>query len=160
MYLAPCHTASACYSQDLSQSGCRIKVLRLPLRSIILASLKSAKQQAISMIMFHFIFSEYSISEVFTVWNQWGFWAVKWILQTLHTNEWILSLGVCSTPVYQHTHAHSHTHTHTHTHTLIPIGFVTHFPSNNKLERNKILLHADSIKKILLGAYQYETEKP
>ena len=52
------------------------------------------------------------------------------------------------------------THSHTHTHTLIPIGFVTHFPRNNKLERNKILLHADSIKKILLGAYQYETEKP
>ena len=78
MDLAPCHSASACYSQDLNQSGCRIEVLRLPLRSITLASLKSAKQQAISMIMFHFTFSEYSISEVFTVWNQWGFWAVKW----------------------------------------------------------------------------------
>ena len=55
---------------------------------------------------------------------------------------------------------HSCPLTHTHTHSLIPIGFVTHFPSNNKLERNKILLHADNIKKISLGAYQYETEKP
>ena len=149
MHLAPCHTVSACYSQDMNQSGCRIKVPRLPLRSVILASLKSAKRQAVSMIIFHFTFRNtvsqksllFGTNEAFERSN--GLY--KHCIQTSECSvPWSL-LNTCLL-------THSRPLTHTHTHTLIPIGLVTHFPSNNKLERNKILLHADNVKKILLGA--------
>ena len=99
-YRAPCHTASACYSQDVNQSGCRIEVPRLPLRSVILASLKSAKRQAVSRIMFHFTFRN-TVSQKSLLLEPMRLLSGQMdFTNTAHKRVNAQCLGVCSTPVY------------------------------------------------------------